>query len=119
VCESHRACVWDVGPGARCMDGACNACVVMNGCGCERVWSVALADMVCVYVVLHDAAGGNVCGVSGRGCGDCWLDVRGYVRVSGGRALCESHRACVRDVGPDAGCMDWLCDTCVVTGGVC
>jgi hypothetical protein len=55
------------------MDGACNACVVMSGCGCERVLSVALADMACVYVDLHDAAGGNVCGVSGRGCGGgCW-----------------------------------------------
>jgi hypothetical protein len=94
----------------------------MNGCGCERVWSVALADMVCVYVVLHDVAGGIVCGVSGRGCGGGgWLDIRGYVLGSGGWVLFELRS--LRSVcGTWAGCemhgwgvrCVYGCDCCVV-----
>ncbi len=80
-------------------------------CAC-CTWHVVLADMACVYVDLHDVAGGNVCGLSGRGCGG-WLlglDISRYVRVSGGWL-------CVRDVGPDAGCVDGACNARVVMNG--
>jgi hypothetical protein len=56
-------------------------------------WRVVLVSLESVHVDLHDVAGGNVCGVSGRGCGGgCWgLDVSWYVRGSGGCEILGSE----------------------------
>ncbi len=51
-----------------------------EGCGGARVLHVASGfGLHEVYVDSHCVAGGNVCGVSGRGCGRGWLDIRRYV----------------------------------------
>jgi hypothetical protein len=62
--------------------GCSGRVVVVRGCCDVFVLHVACSagsHGMCVYVDLHDITGGNVCGVSGRGCGGGWVDIRGYV----------------------------------------
>jgi hypothetical protein len=89
-----RARQWWLGVlGVRTVGFEMHRLVVRGVCGDERMrWCAHVACGMWywltwhVCVDLHDVAGTNVCDASGRGCGG-WLlglDVRRYVRVSGG-----------------------------------